>query len=174
MRRLVLTGAFMAGAMALPALADGYATTSTYSHHGSAGYVTAPAASSCCCCAKRVHATTYVTAPVVTNRYTRTYTRLAPPDCYHTDHTGHAHTQYTTSSVQSSQSYYAQSSYAQSSYGQSGYATGGEAYGEGYYDDAYYGDEYYDDGYYEAAPAYGYVHADREDPWAHYDGGWKR
>lgn len=168
MRRLILTGAMMAAATAMPAFADGYATTTTYSHQATSGYTTAPAAPSCCCCANRVSTRTYVTQPVVTKRYVRTYTRLAPPDCYHTDHTGHAHTAY-SGSYESNQSYTASSAYAES-----GYATGGAVYGEGAYDDAYYGDEYYDDGYYEPAPAYGYVHADREDPWAHYDSGWKR
>ena len=102
MRLEILTGAVLAAAFALPASADGYetgyASTSKYSHHGTSGYVTTPVQPACCCCANRVHTTTYVTEPVVTNRYTRTYTRLAPPDCYHTGHTGFEHTSYTYSS----------------------------------------------------------------------------
>lgn len=159
MRLEILTGAMLAAAFALPASADGYetsyATTSTYSQSGSTGYVTAPAQSACCCCARRVHTTTYVSEPVVTNRYTRTYTRLAAPDCYHTTHSGHEHTAY---------------SYSSDAVGQIGYAAQDKYYDEGDYDD-----HYYDDVYDAPAPSYGVaIHADREDPWAHYDHGWKR
>ncbi|WP_300376174.1 hypothetical protein [Henriciella sp.] len=67
--------------------------------------------SACCCCAPVTYGRTYVTEPVTVRRYTRTYTRIAPPDCYHTHSHGHGHHEYHHESYDRDVSYYSSEAY---------------------------------------------------------------
>ena len=195
MLRTIVAGLGLAAGLALPAAADGYQTYSvspqTSYERGVQVTRTYPTQSACqtsCCysaCSRPTHTRTYVTKPVVTRTYTSSYTRLAPPDCYHPgtsthDHSAHSSRSYVTSQA-SSGTYQQPSAYISGN----SYAHDYDAAhaGDGY--DSYYDgyDEVYDDGgYYEPqsyADDYGYaynvaIHDDRDRAWAHYDHGWRR
>ena len=180
MQKAFILGFGLMAASALPALADGYENAPPpnpgpdplaphereYHHERDARVVYEPevtyTSSSCCCCAPVTYGRTYVTEPVTIRRYTRTYTRLAPPDCYrtyeheHDHHRGHRESYYEDydSDVRyysSSQSYSGRPVYRENSviWAREGYDT---------YDEASYG---------------GAWHNDRAAPWAHYYSGWR-
>ncbi|MEQ9317072.1 MAG: hypothetical protein RLN72_14555 [Henriciella sp.] len=184
MKKLILLGLGAGLLAALPAAADGYADR-TYTKGPSAlsphekevrtvtvhrTYDVQPPTHCYSGCGHYQRGATYTTAPVVTQRYTRTYTRLAPPDCYHTaptvtytqtyhghgahhGHHGHgAHHTYTYDSAHSGASSY-------------GYTGGVTSFQRG-------------STTYSYAPrartySYGAQHLDRGKAWSHYDHGWK-
>lgn len=180
MKRFILLGLGAGLLAALPAAADGYADR-TYTkgpsalspHEKEVRVVTVERSSekhaetgcyTSCCCYQR--GATYTTEPVVTRRYTRTYTRLAPPDCSHAGTTvSYYEGQHGDGGHHGHHSHGAHHSYSydsRSSHSHSGGATS----------------------YYRSSPTYSYAprretysysaqHLDRGKAWAHYDHGWK-
>lgn len=120
MRKLILAGAGLLAAAALPAVADGYRNAPPPNpgpaplspHEAQIRYPekevqvvrihrevepSYTVSSACgCCCAPAAYSRSYTTEPVVVRTYTRTYTRMAPPSCgyspaYHHQDGGHQH-----------------------------------------------------------------------------------
>ena len=179
MRPPALTALCLTALFALPAAADGYATprpttaapsplnphekqvriVKIHKESTGHGYTGCPSS-----CGSYNHSRTYMTEPVVTRRYTRTYTRLAPPAC---SHSGGYHHPHHYPGYHSSHSYDSARSYSYSTPNQHGhhaYSSGGST--------AYHGSSYraprYTYSYTQAVP-----HTDRDKAWAHYDDGWK-
>lgn len=179
MRKSILVSAGLLALAAFPAMADGYrnapppnrgpealtpqereASRESEVHVVKIIRETAPAytSSACCCCQPVTYGHhTYTTEPVVTRRYTRTYTRMAPPDCghdgHHRHHGHHAHHR---------DAYYPPhqaSAYSERAYAEPIYEENSVIWSSG--------------GRETMPPAYGAVHNDRAEPWAHYDRGWR-
>ena len=165
MRFIGLTGAgFVAALFVMPAAADGYRHSAPATSYGYDRQTAAsPACVTSCCCGHQVR--TYTTAPVV-RHYTKTYTRLAPPDCYHTGDAGYGSyaSGYETGSSYSTSRATTRYAY-EDRYDHAGVGT--YAYEDGYYAE----DDYGDAGYYRPYPATSYgaeLSLDRENPWNGY------
>ncbi len=196
MQKFLITGLGLAALLTFPAMADGYETGKTAQRgpaplapHAKEVEVVkvihearTPVQHYCNTgCPTVSYGHTYVTEPVTTRQYTRSYTRMAAPDCryvtssypapHHSTHGRRGHNKYHSHH------------HGQVNYGP-GYASGVQYASPAYSSGPVYEEGtviwqsengQHDHGYRtQQTSSYQPSHADRGQAWAHYDHSWKR
>lgn len=204
MQKFLVTGLGLVALLALPAMADGYETgkkaqrgpapLAPHAKHVEVHKIEVQpphmrqqaCVTSCCysACPTISYGRTYVTEPVVTRQYTRTYTRMAPPDCVHTSssyYAPHYREHHSTHDHHSHEKYHSRH-HGQADYGRS-YTTTVQPARPAYPSGPVYEEDTViwessagqrHQGYRPAQTSYHQPqHLDRGQAWAHYDHSWK-